>query len=108
MWLPVWNRRSPPRRPRLLLAAEHAGKTKPPDATVTEAASHVHLEGPSLTPGLWDTSSGAPRSLRGPTSPGSAGSTHQAHRPGAQVQEASQQVEGSQPVHLAQQHLKKG
>lgn len=33
--------------------------------------------------------------------------THQAHRPGAQVQEPPEQVECSQPVHLAQQHLRR-
>lgn len=32
-------------------------------------------------------------------------STHQAHSPGPQVQEPPQQIQSSQPVHLAQQHL---
>ena len=82
-------------------------KSKPWNAVVAGAAQHVFPEGPvGLLP--------APQSpwmegYRHSTAlPGvRAGSTHQAHGPGAQVQESSQQIQGSQPVHLAQQHLRK-
>lgn len=45
--------------------------------------------------------------LTGPLHPAPRRSTHQAHRPGAQVQEPPEKVQGSQPMHLAQQHLRR-